>query len=64
MARVGCASKIGVKLVPPLVLIQTPPPEVPTKSRPEVVGSTAIVVTFPLALASGPPTASVPKMGV
>ena len=33
-------------------------------SRPEVVGSTAIAVTLPLALASAPPMGSPPKMGV
>src|ERR1700722_10720585 len=64
MARVACASKIGLKVVPPLLLIHTPPPEVPMNSRPEVVGSTAIAVTFPVALASTPPIGLPPKMGV
>src|SRR5271155_1974342 len=64
IARVACDAKMGVNVVPPLVLIHTPPPEVPMNNRPEVVGSTAMAVTFPVALDSAPPRGSVPKKGI
>src|SRR5579875_1070557 len=62
IACVGSESAIEVKLLPPSVLIHTPPPDAPIKSRPPVVGSGAIATTRPLA-SKVAPLIGPPKLG-
>src|SRR6516165_2610345 len=62
IAWVGALSKIGLKVVPPLVVIQTPPAAAPIKTRPGVVGSVASALIRPLALNFNPGIAP-PKFG-
>src|SRR5215813_1827055 len=50
IAWVGSASPIDVNVLPPSVLIHTPPLAAPTKRRPGVVGSVAIALIRPVAL--------------
>src|SRR5262249_2731094 len=60
IAWVGSESPIGMNVLPPSLLIHTPPLAAPTKSRPGVVGSAAIAVIRPVAL-NGAPTITPPK---
>src|SRR6059058_4698923 len=60
IAWLGNASLIGLNVLPPSLLIQTPPLAAPTKRRPGVVGSAAIALIRPVAL-NVAPTNTPPK---